>query len=47
VTWDGGSGDAIATAFDDMIYLVVAHAGDTVAAWIAAGSLSASALART
>lgn len=49
VRWDGGEGDAIATAFDgdEMLYLVVPRSGDTVPLWVAAGSLSAAALPRT
>jgi hypothetical protein len=47
--WEGGEGDAIATAFDGdaMLYLVVARAGDTIPRWIAEDELSAAALART
>ncbi len=49
VRWDGGEGDAIATAFDgdQMLYLVVPRAGDTVPRWVATEALSATALPRT
>ncbi len=49
VRWDGGEGDAIATAYDgdQMIYLVVPRSGDTVPLWVAAESLSAAGLLRT
>ena len=49
VRWDGGDGDAIATAFDgeQMLYLVVARAGDAAPVWVAADALSAASLRRT
>jgi hypothetical protein len=49
VSWDGGGGDAIATAFDgdEMLYLVVPRSGQTVPVWVASGSLSGAAVART